>query len=116
MTTNRKSKKALMPSTAAPNKVVADIPPKSDLPVIAAAIAALRQLNRLLRTTEAAFYLTEGRGVPIVAGELANLRVSGGGPAFRKVGRYPVYTIAALDAYADQRIGPEQTSTSSRAA
>jgi hypothetical protein len=88
---------------------------KGDLPAIAAAVAALRQLNRGMRTEEAAFYLTEGRGVLTSAGHLRNLRVSGGGPAFRLAGRYPIYTIASLDAYADRRIGPERLSSSAAA-
>jgi hypothetical protein len=50
---------------------------KPDLPVIAAAVAALRQLGRPLRASEAAFYLTEGCGVPTSVGHLANLRVKG---------------------------------------
>jgi hypothetical protein len=73
-----------------------------DLP----AIAAMRQLDRPLRTDEGAFYLTHGCGDPISAGELANRRVNGGGPAFHRAGRWPVYTIAALDKYAKKRRGP----------
>jgi hypothetical protein len=101
--------KAKAPAAHAP-------PHKPDLPTIAAAVTALRQLDRPLRTDEAAFYLTEGCGVPTSAGHLANLRVVGGGPTFRLAGRFPIYAIPALDAYAEQRIGPEQTSTSSRRA
>jgi hypothetical protein len=87
-----------------------------DLPAIAAVITAMRQLDRPLRTDEAAFYLTHGCGDPISAGELANRRVNGGGPAFHRAGRWPVYTIAALDKYAERRLGPELKTTSSRAA
>ena len=87
-----------------------------DLPTIAATITAMRQLNRPLRTDEAAFYLTHGCGDPISKGELANRRVNGGGPAFHRAGRWPVYTIAALDKYAEKRLGPELKTTSSRAA
>jgi hypothetical protein len=95
----------------------ADIPPhKPDLPAIAAAVAALRELGRPLRATEAAFYLTEGCGIPTSVGHLANLRVKGGGPKFRYAGKWPLYKPSALDAYAEQLIGPEQTSTSSRRA
>jgi hypothetical protein len=125
MATTRKAKKALLASTAAPNKPAPDVPEKRDLarlaatwdlPAIAATIAAMRQLNRPLRTDEAAFYLTHGCGDPISAGELANRRVNGGGPAFHRAGRWPVYTIAALDKYAEKRRGPELKTTSSRAA
>src|SRR5882757_629585 len=79
-------------------KPAADTPPhKPDLPTIAATVAALRELGRPLRTPEAAFYLTEGRGVPTSPGHLANLRVDGGGPKFHLAGRYPLYTLSALD-------------------
>jgi hypothetical protein len=114
-----------MAKTAKPKKPAADILEKRDLarlaatwdlPTIAAHIAAMRQLDRPLRTDEAAFYLTHGRGDPISKGELANRRVNGGGPAFHRAGRWPVYTIAALDKYAERRLGPELKTTSSRAA
>jgi hypothetical protein len=122
MATTRKSKKALLASTAAP---AADAPEKRDLlklsaswdlPTIAAQIAAMRQLNRPLRTDEAAFYLTHGCGDPISKGELANRRVNGGGPAFHHAGRWPIYTLIALDKYAEKRRGPELKTNSSRAA
>jgi hypothetical protein len=114
-----------MAKTAKPKKPAADAPLKRnlvklaeswDLPAIAATVAAMRQLNRPLRNDEASFYLTHGCGDPISAGELANRRVIGGGPAFHRAGRWPVYTIAALDKYAEKRRGPELKTTSSRAA
>jgi hypothetical protein len=116
-----------MAKTTKPKKPAADVPTKEkrdlaklaagwDLPTIAAHIAAMRQLNRPLRTDEAAFYLTYGRGDPICPGELANRRVNGGGPMFHKAGRWPVYTITALDKYAEKRLSPEMKTTSSRAA
>jgi hypothetical protein len=71
----------------------------------------LKQIKRPLRTNEAADYLTHVRGCPTSPGHLANTRVIGGGPAFAKSGRYVTYTIAALDDYADRRIGPELRST-----
>jgi hypothetical protein len=40
------------------------------------------------------------------------LAVIGGGPAFRKAGRYPVYAPAEPDQWAQARIGPPQRSTS----
>jgi hypothetical protein len=87
-----------------------------DLPAIAAAVAALRQLGRPLRASEAAFYLTEGCGVPTSVGHLANLRVNGGGPKFQYAGKWPLYNLTALDVHAKKVIGPEQASTSSRRA
>src|SRR6266436_6686972 len=114
MATTRKRKKPA--AVVSPKRDFTSIAASWDLPAIAAAIAAMRQLNRPLRTDEAAFYLTHGCGDPISKGELANRRVNGGGPAFHRAGRWPVYTIAALDAHAQQRLGPELRSTSARAA
>jgi hypothetical protein len=108
------------PKKSAPTAVVrrdlVSIVAAWDLPAIAAAVAAMRQLNRPLRTDEASFYLGQGAGYPLSAGELANMRVTGGGPLFHRAGRWPVYTIEALDAYASERLGPALRTTSSRAA
>jgi len=38
--------------------------------------------------------------------------VIGGGPMFRKAGRYPIYEPTELDRWAEARIGPQQRSTS----
>jgi hypothetical protein len=78
------------------------------------AAAELGKLGRLLRTNEAATYLTDALGIPTSPGHLANLRVTGGGPTFRRAGRYITYAIAALEQYAKKHLGPEQSSTSSR--
>ena len=67
---------------------------------------------RLLRRKEAARYLTDLRGLPIAAQTLAKLAVVGGGPAFRKFGRFPIYDIADLDGWADAKLGRLQHSTS----
>ena len=67
---------------------------------------------RLLRRKEAARYLSDLRGLPIAAQTLAKLAVVGGGPAFRKFGRFPVYDIANLDAWANAKLGRLQHSTS----
>jgi hypothetical protein len=68
--------------------------------------------GRMLRRKEAARYLTEKRGLPVAAQTLAKLAVIGGGPSFRKFGRFPVYRAADLDRWADMRLGPIQRSTS----
>ena len=65
-----------------------------------ASLMVLRELDRPLRTDEASVWLTEELGVPVSAGQLANLRVIGGGPAFQYAGRYVQYTKAALAAFA----------------
>jgi hypothetical protein len=75
-------------------------------------LLVLRELDRPLRTDEAAVWLREELGVPISPGQLANLRVIGGGPAFQHAGRYVTYTKAALAAYAKERLGGERRSTS----
>ena len=54
-------------------------------------------------TNESVFALTE---LP------ARLAVIGGGPVFRKAGRYPLYEPSELDRWAEARIGPPQRSTS----
>jgi hypothetical protein len=65
-----------------------------------------------LRRSDAATYITEQYGFPCSRQWLAKLAVVGGGPAFRKAGRYPVYEPSELDRWAEARIGPPQRSTS----
>jgi hypothetical protein len=77
-----------------------------------ATVLVLRQIDRPMRTDEAATWLTEELGVPTSAGQLANLRVTGDGPEFALAGRYPTYTKPALRAYADKRLGRVRRSTS----
>jgi len=72
--------------------------------------------NRFLRRAEAATYVTERYGFPCSRQWLAKLAVVGGGPVFRKAGRYPIYRPVDLDRWAQARIGPEQHSTSGLAA
>jgi hypothetical protein len=72
--------------------------------------------RRLLRRIEAASYVTSTWGVPLSPRTLAKLAVVGGGPLFRKAGRYPLYEIADLDSWALSKIGPKQRSTSDRGA
>ncbi len=67
--------------------------------------------DQMLRRKAAARYLQE-RGLPVAAQTLAKLAVIGGGPAFQKFGRFPVYSCADLDAWAASRLGPPQRSTS----
>ena len=50
--------------------------------------------TRMLRRKAAARYLTEVRGLPIAPQTLAKIASIGGGPAFRKFGRFPVYDVA----------------------
>ena len=68
--------------------------------------------NRFLRRADAAAYVCNRYGFPCSRQWLAKLAVIGGGPVFRKAGRFPIYSPADLDAWAQSRIGPAQTSTS----
>jgi hypothetical protein len=67
---------------------------------------------RLLRRSEAAEYVRETFGIPLSYRTLAKLAVVGGGPLFRKAGRFPLYEIADLDSWVNARLGPKQCSTS----
>lgn len=68
--------------------------------------------NRRLRRDEASAYLFEKHGIEHKPGTLAKLAVTGGGPAFRKAGRYPIYEPDDLDAYAATKVSEKATSTS----
>ena len=67
---------------------------------------------RFLRRADAAAYVRQTYGFPCSRQWLAKLAVVGGGPIFRKAGRYPIYRPTDLDAWAQARIGPAQASTS----
>jgi len=70
-----------------------------------------------LRRAEAARYLREQHGIPVSPATLAKwfcLR-SDGPPAY-VAGRVPLYPRDALDAWAEQRLGPLRTSTSDKQA
>jgi hypothetical protein len=60
-------------------------------------------------------YLLETWGLRCSHRTLARLAVNGGGPAFRKTGRDTYYDLAALDAWAQQKLGPAaETATEHR--
>jgi hypothetical protein len=65
-----------------------------------------------LRRADAARYVRENWGLPCSPKWLAKLAVTGGGPIFRKAGRFPIYLPSDLDAWADARIGEPRRSTS----
>jgi hypothetical protein len=69
-----------------------------------------------MRRREASAYLAAAHGVRLSPGTLAKLAVIGGGPRFRRDGRFPLYERAELDAFAAARLGPLRTSTSDRRA
>jgi hypothetical protein len=74
--------------------------------------AAAARGERYLRRADAAAYVSGRFGFPCSRQWLAKLAVVGGGPVFRKAGRYPIYQPADLDRWAQARIGPAQRSTS----
>jgi hypothetical protein len=65
-----------------------------------------------LRRADAAAYIRNKYGFPCSKQWLAKLAVIGGGPKFRKAGRFPIYAPAHLDEWACTRIGPVVGSTS----
>lgn len=67
------------------------------------------------RRAEAARYLQERYGAYTVD-TLAKLACTGGGPPFRKVGPYPLYTAAELDAWMEGRMSKPVASTAELAA
>ena len=62
------------------------------------------------RRRAAAQYL-KNRGIPCSENTQAKLAVVGGGPAYRRFGRIPLYTEADLDAYAEAKLGKLVRST-----
>ena len=67
-------------------------------------------LKRDMTRSEAAQYTTD-HWFPCSPKTLAKLAVIGGGPAFRKAGRVPLYGEASVDAWAASKIGPLVHST-----
>lgn len=68
--------------------------------------------NRFLSRAEAAQYLTEKRGLPTAKTTLQKLVTTGGGPVYRRFGKYAVYAVPDLDAWADSKLtAPRASST-----
>jgi hypothetical protein len=73
----------------------------------------LQKYERLLRRFEAANYVTATYGIPCSPKTLAKIAcISSEGPPFRLAGRFPLYPISGLDAWALKKIGPLVRSTS----
>jgi hypothetical protein len=66
--------------------------------------------ERLFRREEAAEYL-QGRGVPITRQALAKMAVVGGGPLFRKIGKWPLYGPDDLDSWIAEKLSAPVRST-----
>lgn len=69
-----------------------------------------------LRRADAAAYLRDVHGLVISTATLAKYAVVGGGPAYVKHSRFPLYEIEELDRYAVSRISKPVRSTSGYAA
>lgn len=67
-----------------------------------------------LRRQEAADYLNQQYGL-YTRDTLAKLAVSGDGPPYRLLGRFPVYTRDELDAWAEGRLSRPVRSTADAA-
>jgi hypothetical protein len=62
-------------------------------------------LPRYMRRADAARYIRETYGIPCVATTLAKYACVGGGPTFRKAGKFPIYSRDDLDTWARSRLG-----------
>jgi hypothetical protein len=65
-----------------------------------------------MRRADAARYIREAHGIPCAPATLAKYACTGGGPAFRKAGKFPIYSRGDLDAWAEHRLGKLVRSTS----
>lgn len=68
--------------------------------------------QKFLRRTDAATYVRAIWGIPCSSRWLAKLAVTGGGPLYRKAGRFPIYAPEDLDMWAQARIGAPRRSSS----
>jgi hypothetical protein len=68
--------------------------------------------SRLLRRAEAAEHIRGKWGYPCSPRTLAKYAVIGGGPSFRKAGRYPLYHPDDLDRWIGGKLSDPVTSTS----
>ncbi len=58
--------------------------------------------KRPLSRCEASLYLLEKYGIKQAVGTLARKAVMGGGPRFRRGGRFPIYSVDELDLWAEK--------------
>jgi hypothetical protein len=72
-------------------------------------------MSRLLRRAEAARHIRDRWGYPCSPKTLAKYAVIGGGPRFRKAGRYPLYHPDDLDGWVSDKLSDPVTSTSALA-
>lgn len=81
---------------------------------VAAAHGLSRTLTRRipLRRKYAAKYVEDMHGQPCSPKTLAKLAVVGGGPAYRKAGKFPLYEPDDLDEWALAKLSPKVRSSS----
>lgn len=65
-----------------------------------------------LRRWEASEYLKLAHGIRLAPATLAKMACIGGGPAFHKYRRTPLYPRDELDRWAIERLGPLRSGTS----
>jgi hypothetical protein len=65
-----------------------------------------------MRRSDAADYLRTFYALPCRHSTLAKLACLGGGPPYRKAGKFPIYSREDLDAWARRRLGKLMRSTS----
>ena len=81
-------------------------------PLSVALTAEWRPTPKYLRRKDSAAHVREQYGIPCSNAWLAKLATVGGGPVFRKAGRFPIYAVDDLDTWALSRIGKPVRSTS----
>ena len=81
-------------------------------PMITSQTPANADLPPLLRRTDASRYLARIHGLSFATATLAKMAVVGGGPAFQRCGKIPLYTPADLDAWAASKLSKRVNSTS----
>lgn len=69
-----------------------------------------------LRRKDVPAYLAEKHGIDVSASTLSKMAVNGGGPAMQYSGRFPLYHLDALDAWAEARLSKSVQSTAERSA
>jgi hypothetical protein len=72
----------------------------------------MQSLMPNMRRADAARYLRETYGIPCAPATLAKYAVVGGGPAYKRAGKFPIYARDDLDAWAKSRLGKPVHSTS----
>jgi len=69
-----------------------------------------------IRRKQVPDYLRDQHGIDITYSTLEKLAVNGGGPLMQYVGRFPLYALSDLDAWAEARLSKPVHSTAERRA